>query len=329
MLKSVNLKNVKNVIPSYFIKRKDLKNMQEEVDSYFNSVQTTINILMLIDNNTSNEASAKVRNLFLSDATNVKLQINYFDSDSVAIDENADMIVIVTCDSEVSGEVAKNCRDAGVPAYTVFDESVAVFKGVNPSSLLLTGDYCVMNQADENSVKKMEHKLGCWIANVCVGKKFAFARAFKFVAKPLVTEIVHLTAIENASVGLVPVISAADFPLMFLNQLKMLAQIATVYGRKIDYAILKEAAGVLVGAIFGRKVSRVVKKIIPLPKFIVSPCVAFATTEVIGRALIAYFEAGGEIDGVVALLKKTLEGSKSASVAIKPITSRIVSSIKK
>ena len=317
-------KNVKEFVP----KPRNIKDVFSEIEEYFDTSDTLVSVLMLVDEAASNEASAEVRNLFLSSASNVRLQIAYFSTSKVAIDEKADMAVIVACDTNVSTEIAEACRNVGVPAYTVIDGKTAASTPSAFSSRMLYGDYCTLIADDTDSSKLMKNKLGSWIANVCVGKKFAFASAFTFVARPLATEIIHLTAIENAAVGFVPAIDAADFPLMLLNQLKMLAQIAAVYGKKLDTTILKEAAGVLVGAIFGRKIFKVANKIIPLPIFVVSGTVAFATTEAIGKALIAYFEAGGNIDGVVALLKKTVTGSKVASNALKPVTSKVLKTVK-
>lgn len=301
--------------------------MQAEIEAYFDTEDTLVSVLMLVDEAASNEASAEVRNLFLSSASNVRLQITYFNSSDIAIDETADMVVIVACDTNVSCDIAQNSRNVGVPAYTVVDGKTVTSNLSAYTGNMLNGDYCTLIADDPNSAKMMKNKLGSWIANVCIGKKFAFASAFTFVARPLATEIVHLTSIENAAIGFVPAIGVADFPLMLVNQVKMLAQIAAVYGKKLDTTILKEAAGVLVAAFFGRRLFKVVNKILPLPKFVVSGAVAFGTTEAIGKALIAYFEAGGNVDGVVALLKKTVAGSKIASNALKPVTTKVIKTV--
>ena len=317
-------KSVKQFVP----KARNLKDVHTEIEAYFDTSDTLISVLMFIDEAASNEASAEVRNLFLSSSPNVRLQITYFNSASVLIDEKADMLVIVACDTGISTEIAKASRDAGVPAYTIVDGKTAASTPSAFAGNMLSGDYCTLIASDVESSKMMRNKLGSWIANVCVGKKFAFASAFTFVARPLATEIVHLTAIENAAIGFVPAICAADFPLMLINQVKMLAQIAAVYGRKLDSSILKEAAGVLAGAIFGHRVFKIANKFIPLPKSVVSSAVALGTTEAIGKALIAYFEAGGSVDGVVALLKKTISGSKVASNALRPVTSKVLRTVK-
>lgn len=307
----------------------NFSNIQTEITSYFDTSDTLVSVLMLIDERASNEASASVRNLFLTDANNVRLQINYFTSSDVTIDNNVDMVVIVSCDTNISSEISLKSREVLVPAYTIVDGKTLANTPSAFTGNMLTGDYCTLIANDEQSVKNMKNKLGTWIANVCVGKKFAFASAFTFVARPLATEIVHVTSTENAAASLIPAVSVADFPLMLVNQIKMLAQIAAIYGKKLNTSILKEVAGVLIATIFGRRVFKAANKILPLPRFIISAAVAFTTTEAIGRALIAYFEAGGSVDGVLALLKKTISGSKVASSAIKPITTQVIKTVTK
>ena len=252
MPKLSNIRDINKTVAKFVPKKADIKDVQSEIETYFDTSDTTVSILMFVDDNASNQASSQVRNLFLSNASNVRLQINYFTDSDVRIDEHADMVVIVSCGTNVASEIADKSREAGVPAYCVVDGNTAPSDIKAFSKNLLRGDYCTLIYDDEESLKKMKDKLGSWIANVCVGKKFAFAGAFTFVARPLASEIVHVTSVENATVGFLPALGAADFPLMFLNQLKMLAQIAAIYGRKLDYDLLKEAAGVLVGAFFSK-----------------------------------------------------------------------------
>lgn len=328
MPRQSRLKQVNSIIKKYVPKTEDIKNVGAEIAKISKLEDMTLNVLLFVDNHASNEASTVVRNLFMTSVPNVRLQICYFDNNDVNVDRSADMAVIVGCDTSSVVDLLYKIREMAVPCYIVFDGSTSSSVSSFLAEREIAGDYCILNPEEKESVAIMKKKLGTWIANVCVGKKFAFAAAFPFVARPLAMEIVHLTAIENTAVGIVPFLSKADFPIMLLNQLCMLGQIATVYGKKIDLNLLKEAAGVLVAAVFGKKVFKITNKIIPLPAFVISGVVALGTTEVIGRALVSYFEAGGDIDGVVELLKKTLEGSKVASDAVKPIASKIAATVR-
>lgn len=297
----------------------DLKKLEEEVAGYFDTSGASINILIFVDEEASAELASEVRNLFSSNASFVKLQISYFDNTVPQIDSNADMAVVVAGNSALSNDLAKACREAGVPAYLISAKDAKFV----PEHTFYNGDYCQVDSTSADSIRAMTRALSQWIAAVCKAQKFAFAKAFPFVAEPIAMEAVHLTSIENAAIGFVPFLKGADFPLMFLNQLKMLGEIAAVYDVELDMKLLKEAAGVLVVAIFGKKCFKFINKIVPLPACIIGAPVSFLTTEAIGRALIEYFEAGGNLSGVAKVIQKGIETSGVAGKALKPVVDAV------
>lgn len=312
---------------SIVLKTNDLRDLGAEVTGYFNHSAVPINILMFIDNSADQEVSATVRNLFMTKSINVKLQISYFSQAAEIMDETADMAVIVAGAGSEGFEIATNCRKKAIPCCVVTKEDEVIDL---ESSIIkkFDGDVFYLNSIDKEAVKDIKEKLGAWIAVVCATKKFAYSKAFPFVAGPIAREIVHLTSIENAAIAMVPFIGGADFPIMLINQMKMLAQIAAVYGVKLDYSLLKEAAGVMVVALFGRRCFKIIHKIIPLPRFVISAPVTLVTTETIGHALIAYFDAGGNAEGLLSLLQKSVFGAsvvkETASPAIQAIKGAVL-----
>ncbi len=69
--------------------------------------------------------------------------------------------------------------------------------------------------------EQLRTKMGEWVVAAFREKLLAFAQAFDFVRKPLSMESVRSTAFQNAGIGLVVFIPGADFPIMTLNQTKM------------------------------------------------------------------------------------------------------------
>ena len=55
--------------------------------------------------------------------------------------------------------------------------------------------------------------MGEWVVAAFKQKRLAFAQAFDFVRRPLSSESVRATSIQNAGVGLVVVIPGADMPI--------------------------------------------------------------------------------------------------------------------
>lgn len=104
-------------------------------------------------------------------------------------------------------------------------------------------------------------------------------------------------------------------PIMTLNQMKMVLQIATAYGQPLDANRVKELAFVLGGAFLARNIARAGAKLIPFAGWIISGAVGFAATEAMGRAAVEYFEAGGDIVGIAQVVQTARDGAMDAASA--------------
>ena len=63
-------------------------------------------------------------------------------------------------------------------------------------------------------------------------------------------------AVQNAGIGLVPLLPGADMPVMTLNQAKMVLQIAAAYGQPMGKDRVKEVAPVVASAFACRALAR-------------------------------------------------------------------------
>ena len=115
-------------------------------------------------------------------------------------------------------------------------------------------------------------------------QRLAFAQAFDFVRKPLSMESVRSTAFQNAGIGLVIFIPGADFPIMTLNQTKMVIQIAAAYGQPLSADRVKELAAVVGGGLACRTVARQVAGLVPAVGWAVKAGVGYASTAAIWPA---------------------------------------------
>ena len=185
-------------------------------------------------------------------------------------------------------------------------------------------------ELDDDSMKILSSRMGKWIVSAVEGKDLAFAVAFAFVRRPLADDSISATSLQNAAVGFVPFIPGADMPIMTLNQIKMVLQIATAYGQPLDTDRVKEIAAVVAGAFLSRHIVRSCTKVIPVAGWVFSGAMGYAATEAMGRAMIEYFEAGGDIVGVASVMQKARDAVMDASkkAAASPTGKKIVSSIK-
>ncbi len=158
----------------------------------------------------------------------------------------------------------------------------------------------------------LDTRMGEWIISACADKKLAFALAFRFVRRPLSIDAINATSLQNAGIGLVPLIPGADMPIMTLNQIKMLFQIATAYGEPMDMARAKEVAAVVAGAFLFRNIARSAAGLVPVVGGVIRAGVGYAGTEAMGRAAIEYFEAGGDMVGFASVLQTARDEATDA-----------------
>lgn len=172
---------------------------------------------------------------------------------------------------------------------------------------------------DDEAFKALDTRMGKWVISAVSGKDLAFALSFPFIRRPLADDAITATSLQNCAVGLVPFLPGADMPIMTLNQVKMTLQIATAYGQPLDSDRVKEIAAVVAGAFVCRNVVRSATKAVPVAGWLISGGVGFAATEAMGRAMVEYFEAGGDIVGVASVMQtardKALDLSKRAAAS--------------
>ena len=144
---------------------------------------------------------------------------------------------------------------------------------------------------------------------------------------------VQATSLQNAGIGLVPIIPGADLPIMTLNQAKMVLQIAAAYGREMDKDRLKELAAVVGGAYACRTLARELVEFVPVLGFAIRTGVAYGGTAALGHAVIDYFEGGENANGVANVASHAKETgkkivSKVRSIAANPKSINIAGKVK-
>lgn len=297
----------------------DVKALLEEFTNVKIARDEPIAVSVYIDGSASSELVAHVRNVFASSSPHVRMTVAYLD-DSFFPHPTDDVAVVVAGTSKTVGKSAEALRGVGVPVMVVGENCEQVARIASDAGFAIPdGDIVSCDGARDDgltSYAELDERMGRWIASVCRAKNLAFAIAFPFMRRPLAKDAVQLTAVENAAIGLIPVIPGADLPIMTLNQAKMVLQIAAAYGQDVDKNRLKELAFVLVGAYVSRGVVRRLVAAVPLLGFLFKTGVAYGTTAAVGYAVIEYFEGGEDATGVANVLERATEaGAKLAAVA--------------
>ncbi len=173
-------------------------------------------------------------------------------------------------------------------------------------------------------------EIGTWIVRADSEKRLAFSIAYPFVRRPLAYESIRTTSLQNAGVGVVVFVPGADMPIMTANQkAEMVLQIAAAYGHPLSADRVKEIAGVIAGGFVFRGVSRQLAGAIPALGWVVKGTMGYVGTQAIGHAAIEYFEGGGDIAGLAALVGKTTSVAAEAAetVAGRPAVKTVVAAV--
>jgi uncharacterized protein (DUF697 family) len=114
------------------------------------------------------------------------------------------------------------------------------------------------------------------------------------VLRPAVVEaIVRRYARQNGILGVAIFIPGADFPVLTLNQLRMVFRIAAAYGEVIDRERIPEILAVVGAGLGFRTVAREALGFVPGLGWAIKGGIAYVGTKALGKAATAYFEQGG------------------------------------
>lgn len=321
--------------------------------------EVPVAVSVIIDDTAEGELAAQARSAFASTSAHTRVTVTYLDGGYLPGEVRDDFAVIVAGSSPEVGKLAAKVREAGVPVMVVSDDAASTraiseeagdpipvadivapvkLKGgleekaasLIPALRARVDDVTDTGKVplDAETCKLLMQRMGEWIITTCSEKKLTLALAFPFIRRPLAMDSISATSMQNAAIGFVPILPGADMPIMTLNQMKMVLQIATAYGQPLDANRIKELACVLGGAFVARNVARAGAKLIPFAGWLVSGAVGFAATEAMGRAAVEYFEAGGDIVGIAQVVQTARDGAvDAASTAVKTPVGRKVADV--
>lgn len=297
--------------------------------------QTPVSVAVLIDGGAPAKLASHVRSAFASEGANVRVTVAYLEDGAVEPRGGEDAAIIVAGKEALAGSEASLFRNAGIPAMIVADDAAQASLDAEQAGYPIPDGDVVSPVAldprlpflkkrnqereeespelDAATFKVLDERMGKWIVEACAEKKLAFALAFPFIRRPLALDSVTATSLQNAAIGFVPFLPGADMPIMTLNQVKMALQIATAYGQPLQADRVKELVVVVASAFACRSVVRAFTKVIPVAGWLFSGLMGFGATEALGRALMEYFEAGGDVVGVAQVVQTARDGAMSSA----------------
>jgi uncharacterized protein (DUF697 family) len=119
----------------------------------------------------------------------------------------------------------------------------------------------------------------------------SLAARLPVLRRPLAEELTDRFARRSALIGVAVFVPGADFPVLTIQQLRLVLRIGAAFGEELDAERLPEVLAVIGGALAFRAVSRQLLAAVPIAGWIVKGAVAYAGTRAVGEAAIRYFEA--------------------------------------
>ena len=131
------------------------------------------------------------------------------------------------------------------------------------------------------------------VASLADETGYGLAARLPVLRKAVVEAIVRQFARQNGILGAAIFVPGADFPVLTLNQLRMVFRIAAAHGEEIDRERIPELLAVVGAGLGFRTVAREALGFIPGLGWAIKGGVAYVGTKALGKAATAYFEQGG------------------------------------
>jgi uncharacterized protein (DUF697 family) len=103
--------------------------------------------------------------------------------------------------------------------------------------------------------------------------------------------LISRVARQNGILGAAIFVPGADFPVLTLNQLRLVLRLAQAHGQEIDAQRAPEILAVIGGGLGFRAVARQALSVVPVAGWAVKGAVAYTGTRALGEAALRYFEA--------------------------------------
>ncbi len=123
----------------------------------------------------------------------------------------------------------------------------------------------------------------------------ALAAHLPAVRRAYCDHVILANAKQNGVIGVVVIIPGADMPAMTANQIRMVLQIAAAYGQEIGFDRAVEILSVVGSGFAFRALARQALTFVPGFGWVIKGAVGMSATLALGRAAVAYFEAGAPL----------------------------------
>ena len=191
--------------------------------------------------------------------------------------------VLAGVPNEEDERVLRAADLAGVPLLVVGPEPTA------PIPYALATDILPLRPGEGFPLEELGRRLAAKDENAAV----ALASRLPALRRGVAEELIARVARQNAVIAAAVFVPGVDFPVLTLNQLRLVLRLAAAHGEELDAERLPEILGVVGTALGFRALARQALGVVPVAGWAVQGAVAYGGTRTLGEAAIRYFELRG------------------------------------
>jgi uncharacterized protein (DUF697 family) len=198
-----------------------------------------------------------------------------------AVDGAAALVYVLAGEPTDDDERALRAADlAGVPLIVVGPEPTT------PVPYALATDILPLRPGEGFPLEELARLLAAKDEDAAVALGARLPALRRGIAEALIARVAR----QNAVIAAAVFVPGVDFPVLTLNQLRLVLRLAALYGQEIDAERLPEILGVVGTALGFRALARQAHGLTPIAGWAVQGGVAYAGTRALGEAAIRYFE---------------------------------------
>lgn len=253
-----------------------------------------VRLVIYVDRKCPAEIIARAKRELMPEQGGIVLRVEQFDSSKLPeLCRDADFSCIFSAGGLEAYRLAAQLEALGI-AYCLMLPAVCLQEKYQAENLKLSVEPLPYTADLDEFFEALAHRMLDQLEDASL----ACAASFPFIRRTLSQKIIHETARQNALIGAFIFIPGADMPVMSLNQMKMVIQIAAAYGQELSLSSLKELSVVLASGFLLRALARQAAGLVPFGGFALKASIAYSGTQLLGRSMIAYCEEGKDLSSI-------------------------------
>lgn len=297
----------------------DLGKVKSLADNISKNISKKLIIDVFYDNTCNDNFITSVRNYFKQCSEGVTIKFVDISNEKYVIRANIDLIIILAGENPECADIFEslvmigsnrlvisvnpslivgNLRNLNCDIYPdeIICPSFKSYTKIKDVNGEVSIDFSTFNSKMDISLKK---NLTKWFNEFAKRNYILYAQKFPQLRSKISLKLVNECAIENSGIGAVKIIPGKEMSLVALNQVRMLLELAAIYGYDVNEDRILEIVLVVASSVGIKKIIDFVKKKKLFPNILIDWSMSFSSTYIIGSIARKYFASGLAIDGLV------------------------------